>query len=246
MYRRLDPEHIVKTAETLRLRVDERFHESGLARVAAELTQVTREATALSEWLARPNKKLRALVGVAIAVLACVLVMALLGARGGFGADTFGDQVQSLEAFVNDIVFAGIAIYFLVGLEARDKRRRALEALHVLRSIAHIIDMHQLTKDPEALLNQGPATPSSPKRTMTAFELTRYLDYSIEMLAIISKMAALYVQELPDPVTIDAASSVEDLAHGLSRNIWQKLVILERIALAAPTGATPTGPSLAS
>ena len=58
----------MKTAETLRLRVDERFPESGLARVAAELTQVTREATALSESLSRPNKKLRALAeGAALA-----------------------------------------------------------------------------------------------------------------------------------------------------------------------------------
>ena len=78
---RLDPEHIVKTAQTLRLRVDERFPESGLARVAEELGQVTREASALSEWLSRPNKKLRAIVGVAIAALEdrqVLLVVSLL------------------------------------------------------------------------------------------------------------------------------------------------------------------------
>ena len=33
----------------------------------------------------------------------------------------------------------------------------------------------------------GPDTPSSPLRRMTPFELTRYLDYCSEMLAIISK-----------------------------------------------------------
>jgi hypothetical protein len=69
---------------------------------------------------------------------------------------------------------------------------------------------------------------------MTPFELTRYLDYSSEMLAIISKVAALYVQELPDPVTVDAASAVEDLAGGLSRTIWQKIVILDRIMTPDP------------
>ena len=57
--------------------------------------------------------------------------------------------------------------------------------------MAHIVDMHQLTKDPERLLQGGPATPSSPQRTMTPFELGRYLDYSSEMLSMISKTAAI-------------------------------------------------------
>ena len=63
---------------------------------------------------------------------------------------------------------------------------------------------------------------------MSAFELNRYLDYSSEMLAIVGKVAALYVQDFDDPVALDAASSVQDLAVNLSRSIWQKIVILER------------------
>jgi len=117
----------------------------------------------------------------------------------------------------------------LLGLEARRKRARALEALHVLRSLSHIVDMHQLTKDPERIVSGGPSTPSSPERKMSAFELTRYLDYSTELLAIISKVAALYVQELADPVTVSAANAVEELAVNLSRAIWQKIVILDRV-----------------
>ncbi|HET9931022.1 MAG TPA: hypothetical protein VFQ35_10055, partial [Polyangiaceae bacterium] len=121
-------------------------------------------------------------------------------------------------------------IYFLLGFATRRKRKRVLQALHTLRSIAHIVDMHQLTKDPESMLAQGPRTPSSPKRTMSAFELNRYLDYSSEMLALVGKVAAVYVQEFDDPVALDAASSVQDLAVNLSRSIWQKIVILERSA----------------
>src|SRR5258708_24597219 len=34
---------------------------------------------------------------------------------------------------------------------SRIKRARALKAMHELRSLAHIIDMHQLTKDHESL-----------------------------------------------------------------------------------------------
>ncbi len=230
MFRKLDPEQIVNTSNRLERRIEERFPGAGLSKLAAELSHVTREARALSEWLARPNYLLRGVAGAAIAIVLSVVVAAAATLRGGNGPHTWADWAQSLEALVNDAVFVAIAIYFLLGLEARQKRARALSALHVLRSLAHIVDMHQLTKDPENIIAGGPRTPSSPERTMTAFELTRYLDYSTELLAIISKVAALYVQELADPVTVAAASNVEALAVNLSRAIWQKIVILDRVA----------------
>jgi hypothetical protein len=88
--------------------------------------------------------------------------------------------------------------------------------------------MHQLTKDPERLINAEPDDEALLSPVMSAQDLTRYLDYSSEMLAIISKVAALYIQEFDDPVTANAASAVEELAVGLSRTIWQKIVILDR------------------
>jgi len=54
--------------------------------------------------------------------------------------------LQAFESEINDIVFTGIGIIFLVTLENRIKRGRAVRALHELRSIAHVIDMYQLTK----------------------------------------------------------------------------------------------------
>jgi hypothetical protein len=90
--------------------------------------------------------------------------------------------------------------------------------------------MHQLTKDPDGVGRPADAdTASSPERTLNAFELTRYLDYSSELLALISKIAALYVQDFDDPDTLKTAGDVEDLTVGLSRNIWQKIMILDRI-----------------
>ena len=95
----------------------------------------------------------------------------------------------------------GAAILFFVSWENRIKRSRALKAIHELRAMAHIIDMHQLTKQPESCFAQrAPAA----KRTLTPFELNRYLDYCSETLALISKIAALYVQDFDDPVTLSA------------------------------------------
>ncbi|MEO6603371.1 MAG: hypothetical protein ABIQ16_26035 [Polyangiaceae bacterium] len=237
MFRKLDPEQIVATSSRLERRIRERFPGAGLFHVAAELTQVTREAQALSAWLAAPNRPLRTAVSLAIAVLLLVVLAAAATLRGETGPHNWADWVQSLEALINDVVFVGVAVYFLLGLEMRRKRLRALEALHVLRSLAHIVDMHQLTKDPDTTVAGGPSTPSSPARTMSAFELTRYLDYCTELLAIVSKVAALYVQELADPVTVSAANAVEELAVNLSRSIWQKIVILDRVAPSAACAA---------
>jgi hypothetical protein len=229
MYRKLDASHVIDTAARLRRRIDERFGESGLGKVAAELEGVTRETAELSRWLSRPNKPLRAAVGALVVVLVGAFVAVLLRVPLNDLDTDWSNTFQGLEALINDVVFIGIAIYFLLGLEVRRKRRRALAALQVLRSLAHIVDMHQLTKDPERLASTELDTSSSPKRTMTPFELARYLDYSSELLAIVSKVAAIYVQEFDDPVTVDAASAVEDLSGSLSRTIWQKIMILDRM-----------------
>ena len=61
---------------------------------------------------------------------------------------------------------------------------------------------------------------------MTAFELSRYLDYCAEMLSLTGKVAALYVQDFDDGVAIASVNEVEDLTSGLSTKIWQKLMML--------------------
>ena len=66
---------------------------------------------------------------------------------------------------------------------------------------------------------------------MTRFGLARYLDYCSEMLSITNKVAALYVQYLDDAVVLSAVNNIQSLATGLSAKIWQKIVILDTLAL---------------
>ena len=59
-----------------------------------------------------------------------------------------------------------IAIWFLLSLADRVVRNDLIRRLHRLRSMAHIIDMHQMSKDPAALLpdtvsGRSPVTTSS-------------------------------------------------------------------------------------
>jgi hypothetical protein len=130
---------------------------------------------------------------------------------------------------VNLLILFGGAAWFLLTLEERVKRQRALDAFYRLRSLAHIIDMHQLTKDPTIVLQGAHPTAASPQRSMTQFELTRYLDYCAEMLALIGKLAALYAEHMRDGVVIDAVNDIENLTSGLGRKIWQKITIISAL-----------------
>ena len=127
---------------------------------------------------------------------------------------------------LNELVLLGVAVFFLGSIEGRIKRRTALRWLHQLRSVAHIVDMHQLTKDPDRLLVERQDTASSPQRLMTSGELGRYLDYCSELLSVTSKVAALFMQHVGDSVVLQSVNEIEDLTNGLSRKIWQKITLL--------------------
>ncbi len=71
-------------------------------------------------------------------------------------------------------------------------------------------------------------TPSSPKQEMDAYQLMRYLDYCSEMLSLTGKVAAIYAQDFRDAVVLNAVNEVENLTTGLSRKIWQKIMILDK------------------
>ena len=151
-----------------------------------------------------------------------------------------------LEALINDVVLLGAAIFFLVTIEVRVKRKRALERLNELRVIAHVIDMHQLTKDPNVIGHSNMDTRHSPKRVLTKYELERYLDYCSELMSLISKVSILYAQSLPDEVIVNAVNEIEELTSGLSRKIYQKLMICLLYTSPSPRdGATSRMPSSA-
>jgi hypothetical protein len=233
MYRSLDSEKILGTIETLSRRIAERFPGSGLGKVCQELLTIAEESQRRSAWIAKPQRSLRFIAGALVTVIIGALFFVLANAswpRNGFDLVVL---VQVSEAGLNIFLLLSAAILFLITAETRIKRRRALKAIHELRALAHVIDMHQLTKDPERLLAGRAQTPSSPKRNLSPAELGRYLDYCSEMLSLIGKLAALYVQKFDDPVALAAVNEVEDLTTGLSRKIWQKIMIINSDAVKA-------------
>ena len=226
-YQTLNAACIVETLLRLEHRIGERFPGTSLAAVCRELIGMAETVQQRSVAIASPHYVLRAGVFLVVASALAGLLLVAFKLNVQVGTVEIFSVFQGVEAAMNIVVLSGALLFFLVSLETRIKRRRSLSDLHAFRSIAHVIDMHQLTKDPSTILGGGTPTASSPKRTMSRFELTRYLNYCSEMLSLTNKLAALYAQHLPDPVIIDAVNDIEDLTTNLCNKIWQKITILD-------------------
>lgn len=226
-YRTLDPDMILATAERLEHRIADRFPGRGLSRVAAEITALCRSVRAEVAALAPPILWLRV-----------VLVLVILGGGAIFlwvgsivplnqvGRQAFA-SVEGVEAAINTMLLAALGLVALVRLEARVKRQRVARGLHQLRSVIHVIDMYQLTKDPMTLAPDFHPTEHSPHREMDEAEMSRYLDYCSELLAITGKLAALYAQAVPDEGVASAVNDIELLGASLARKIWQKISLID-------------------
>lgn len=224
MYRSLDPSKLIETLARLQARVDKRFPGSGLGKVCAELTETARATAAEAARLAKPSWPWRIAVG-AIVVAGGWAQVAAAKFLHLERIEASANLLEILEAAVNLLILFGGAIWFLLSIEKRIKRGRALDALHDLRTLAHVVDMHQLTKDPTVVLKDTTAT--APARPMSRLDLTRYLDYCAEMLALIGKLAALYADEMRDTTVIEAVNEVESLTTGLAQKMWQKITVVD-------------------
>ena len=237
VYKTLSAEKVIDTIDTLSLRVVERFPDSGLEQVSSELAATARRCAAESDRLRNPVLAIRTLVfSIWIAGGVALLWLAFGLHYDGLRLEATS-LVQVLEPAMNLAVLVGIGVISLGRLEEQWKRSKALEYLHELRSIAHVVDMHQLTKDPYR--SSLPATQSSPKVILKGPLLERYLDYCSEMLSLTAKLAALFAQSTKDPEVAAGASDIEQLTTALSRKIWQKIIAFDRFerSQAPMTGA---------
>ena len=228
-FERLDAAPVREMVGQLEQRIATRFPARGLRRVAADLVQMADEVAANALETQRRLRLVQTIARVSIALVvaatALVLAIALKDALQHGGLASF-EWVPLIESIINDLVFAAIAVFFLYALPGRMARERLLTQLHRLRSLAHIVDMHQLTKDPERLRPGFRATHDSLDPHLGRDDLERYLDYCSELLSLIGKVAALCAEESQDAVVLDTVSTIETLTTSMSRKIWQKISLL--------------------
>ncbi|MEM7035405.1 MAG: hypothetical protein AAF570_00420 [Bacteroidota bacterium] len=226
-YRQLSTDKTIKTINRLYNRIEDRFPESSLLKVCMELLQIANASAGNIERIKKPNYLLRGAVGLFLMFClgAMIYSASLLDIK--FHGLEVQDVVALLEASINDLLLMGAAVFFLFRIEGQIKRKKALRSLHELRTIAHVIDMHQLTKDPSR--NPDSNTMHSPKQQLPAFQMGRYLDYCSEMLSLTGKVAALYANGTDDSVVLNTINEVEALTNGLSSKVWQKIMILKGV-----------------
>jgi hypothetical protein len=224
----LDGRSIIRTLEILRNRIAERFPTRGLTKTAIQLLEIARISDDEAEGLRYPNWPLRILWVIVTAFGFWGLFMLIKSQYIIIisSEKELTDFAQGLEATFNIIAICSLVVFFCFRYEATLKRRTALTGLYRLRAISHVIDMHQLTKDPDSIVGKA-RTSSSPLRDLDQVQLMRYLDYCTEMLSLTGKLAALYSQYYPDTQVVAAVNDVEQLTTNLSRKIWQKIVLVQ-------------------
>src|SRR5262245_26212965 len=113
IYRRLDAREIIKTVQTLQMRIELRFPGCGLGKVVAELRRVAEETIGRTEWIQKPHYPLR-LVAAALTIGMFTIVIALVRHIHQFHMDDYTNFVQALEATIGSMVFLSAAVLFLV------------------------------------------------------------------------------------------------------------------------------------
>lgn len=226
-YNTLSPSEIHTTIHRLQMRIMERFPGSGLSQVCDRLLTISEQTADIIQRIERPIYSLRISLIALVAVVIGITGFSITDIHFKTDAMTISDMVQMAESGISGLLVIGAGLLSLFSIEIRQKRNRVITAINRLRCLAHIIDAHQLTKDPYGSTPSSSKTEHSPVRELSLFELGRYLDYCSEMLSLTSKVAFLYIQRFPDPMANEAVNDLENLITGLSRNIWQKLVILQ-------------------
>ncbi len=211
----LQPDKITDTLQALQRRIEARFPGSGLAETCNDLIVFSSQTPRVTEEIVKPIIWLRVSIGAFLLLVMLILLLTISQFRITVGVIDLTNLVSLLEATTNEIVLIAAGIFSLTTIETRVKRARVVDALNRLRAVAHIVDMKQLSKDPD-----------NPNRELTDEQLGRYLDYCSELLALISKIGFLYITKFDDPDANQSVNELENLTTGLSRKIWQKIAII--------------------
>ena len=225
----LDHSRLVDLLRDQRKALEKRFPGRGLCEVASLVEDTFLRAPGITDRILKPNYLIRGLVLVLALLMLATVIFGLIELK--FSVDDGWSVLEGIEAGISTVVYSGIAIVFLISIELRQRRQMTLEALQELRALAHVLDMHQMNKDPEYYMFPDEFEPGSSTSNLTPAELERYLDYTADLLSLLGKLAAWYAQKVNDPEIVLAINELEQLTGDMTRKIWQKISIINSIAL---------------
>lgn len=224
-YDELSAQEVAQTAGGLTAAIRRDLPDRGLVDLSARVEEVVATVSVESPAARREIRSTRRVsqaVSVVVVLAAVTAFVLAVRAAVGEGVEREVDWLPLLESTINDLVFAGIAVFFLWSLPERVHRRKLLALLHRLRSLAHVIDMHQLSKDGTPSPTDDAKTPLDERSRVV------YLRHCSELLSLVAKTAALVAEQSRDAIVLDTVGRIEQLTANLSTKIWQKITWLDQ------------------
>lgn len=120
--RTLRVDSIIITAEVLHRRIEERFPRRNLKNISAEVVEIAQEARERIKAYSQPNYWLRSLIILALLLFVLGIYITIRQLDFEIANQKLFDILTILEAAINDAIFLGAAIFFLVTLEQRLKQ----------------------------------------------------------------------------------------------------------------------------
>jgi hypothetical protein len=221
---------LIKTIRLLRVRLSEHFPDSGLYKTNDSLYEIAKNIEQRILWINTPNITLRMFFWTFIISLLLVIIALFkqditnsLSVFQGLNNLNVSDLMQMLDASFNLIILAIAGFVFIYNYETRRKTSRIIESVNKLKCIAHLIDAHQLTKDPLSI------SYNEKKHDLTEYQLGLYLDYCSDLLSLVNKLAFLYIQNYNDPKANESVNNLENFTAQLSFKLGQKIALLQTV-----------------
>lgn len=238
------PERLTRALVILRRRIAERFPDSSLGEIAAEVLDLAHHTRARARRVRRPILAVRIGAHFLQVVLLGALVAGLYvlwGAAQGLPSGTSGPLwfgfLEAVEAAVALLLTIGGLSFGLVRFETGLRQSLVLREMQRFRTTLDVIDMHQLYKDPTYLLLD---TAAMPVRTMSLHQLLAYLGFCSELMTLTSKLASTYAVDITDPLVHQAVDDIQSYAGELVRGIRTKLQLVGVAVSLAPAEARTT------
>ena len=224
----LNPKKLCKTIHSLEVIVAEKFPERSFRKTILELSKVAKEAKELSYKLSGKHVVAWTIIIAAPIVLLCAISYLFI-VYAHFSSDEAQTGIleysDTLDLFVNLIVLSVMGSYALFRQYRLRRRKRAMQILHKLRSIAHVIDLTQHGKNYQFIVD---TQDHKSDKYISLDDCIQYLTYSSQALSLTSKVAAILIEDYNDNTVIASVCEIESLCTGISLKIWQKIETLQR------------------
>lgn len=219
-----------EAAATLESRIRARFPTSSLLANASWLRVIIGNAPSETRAYKRRFFALRFVFLMVAFVIAAALTFAIYQLNLNYKPASLVDLAQLVESGINDIIFLSLGAYFLFRIEPWIKRRRMLLFLGKLRDLIHVTQLLQMHKDPERVVRPDDrstaASPDLGDVGTSAFLMGKYLDYCLDMLTLISAVAAFVGRDVTDKQLRDGIWEIEELCSTISAKISNKTLML--------------------